>query len=63
MLKDTQAPSSITKLVTFMLKTSVANVFFNGVNEGQWPIGNGARQGGILSLLLFNFYTNVLLKE
>ena len=56
MLKDTQVYLWITELISCILKKSFVNVFFNGFNVGQWPIGNEARQGGILSPLLFIFY-------
>ena len=41
----------------------MVNVLFNGCLGTDWPVGNGARQGGILSGLLFNFYINRMIRE
>ena len=34
-----------------------------GVSSDDWLIGNGVRQGGVLSSYLFNFYINSLIEE
>ena len=36
---------------------------FNGVTGDEWRVGNGVRQGGILSPYMFNFYINDIIEE
>ena len=42
----------------FMLRNTFASWNYSGFKGGDWLIGNGARQGGKLSPLLFSFYLN-----
>ncbi len=37
-------------------------ITFNNVTGNKWKINNGARQGGVLSGLIFNFYINDILQ-
>ena len=48
----------VVNLVEFMLRNSLASINYNGFKGRDWLIGNGARQGGILSPILFSFYIN-----
>ena len=57
-LKKTLLPMQLVNLLDFMLRNSFASLNYNGFKGGDWLIGNGARQGGILSPLLFSFYLN-----
>ena len=54
-LKKAQVPLLIIKLLSFMFNNCFLNVYFNGAIGDEWKIGNGARQGDILSPILFNF--------
>ena len=55
-LQNTQVPPLITKLLRIMFKNFFVNVYFKGAIGEEWKICNGARQGGVLSLILLNFY-------
>ena len=46
-----------------MLKSAVVNVKYNGVSSDEWSVGKGARQGGVLSALLFSFYIEEVILE
>ena len=46
-----------------MYNNTYVNVLFNGTRGDDWDIGNGVRQGGILSPLLYGFYTNEILES
>ena len=55
-------PSFFIKILYFMLKNQFVNVSFNGVSSLSWKAGNGLRQGGILSPVLFNIYIDEILE-
>ena len=62
-LMDSKLPRILVDIISCMYNNSFANISVNGVKGGTWKIGNGVRQGGILSPLLFSFYVNNLLAE
>ena len=51
------------RLLKCIYDNSYVNTRFNGVNSDSWKVGNGVRQGGILSPLLFGFYIDSVLEE
>ena len=61
-LHKTDLPSMIVGLLEYMLRNTFVNVSFNGCGGNDWQVGNGARQGGILSPMLFNFYINEVIE-
>ena len=61
-LIDKQVSSPLIFLLKDMLNKQYVSVHFNEANSFTWKIGNGVRQGGILSPLLFNFYINEIIE-
>ena len=57
-LLKTNLPKSIIKIIGYMYLNSNVRLKFNGKTGGEWRVGNGVRQGGIMSPHLFNFYIN-----
>jgi len=57
-LCNTGLPSSVVKIIQYMLKNSFVNVCFVDQIGEEWNVRRGVRQGGILSPILFNFYIN-----
>lgn len=62
-LKETKLPPELINIIDFMYSNSCANVKINNNVGSTWKIGNGTRQGGILSPLLFCFYFNSLIDK
>ena len=54
------------RLLLFIYMMQFANVKWNGESSGCFSLGNGVRQGGVLSAILYCFYVNdlfVLLRQ
>ena len=62
-LNSSNLPPSIVNNIDFMLHNSWVHTKFLGISSDEWLIGNGVRQGGVLSSYLFNFYINSLIEE
>ena len=62
-LRKTKLNPKIIDLLKFMYENTSVNILFNGTRGNSWDIGNGVRQGGILSPLLYGFYTNDILES
>jgi hypothetical protein len=62
-LSETNVAPSIVNILRVMYGNQHVHVNFNNVKSDEWLLGNGVRQGAILSPLLFNFYINDVLKE
>ena len=55
-LRHTILPLSIVNILNFMFRNIFVSVKYQGSSSDEWLQGNGVRQGGVLSALLFNFY-------
>ena len=62
-LRKSSLNLKIIDLLQFMYSNTSVNILFNGIKGHNWDIGNGVRQGGILSPLLYGFYTNDILES
>ena len=62
-LLDQGMPPVIVRFILASYKEQKANVNWNGVNSRYFGIGNGVKQGAILSAVLYCVYTNELYKE
>ena len=62
-LCKTSLNRNITEILRFMYQNTYVDTKVNGVKSEEWKVGNGVRQGGILSPLLFGFYTNEVLES
>ena len=62
-LSSTRLPHCIIRIINFMYTNAYVNVRFNNRIGQEWKIGNGVRQGGILSAYLFNFYMYEMIEE
>ena len=56
-------PVPIIKILKFMCENVFTHVCFNGFKGSTWKVGNGTRQGGILSPYLFNFYIDEVINK
>ena len=62
-LMKNKVPPAIVNILYIMYSSQKVYINFNHSNSDTWKIGNGVRQGGILSPLLFNIYVNDMLNE
>ena len=62
-LSNTRLPPCIIRIIYFMYTNAYVNVKFNDKIGPEWKVGNGVRQGGILSAYLFNFYIYEMIEE
>ena len=60
-LRATSLPTQIINLLEFMGQNTLVSTSYGGHLSDQWKVGNGVRQGGITSGILFNFYLNDVL--
>ena len=63
MLSHSGLDNNIVGIIKCMYDNTYVNTLFNGIKSESWKIGNGVRQGGILSPLLFGFYINETLEQ
>ena len=56
-------PSIFTRLVIKMYTLQYANVPWKGKNSRQFHIGNGVKQGAVLSAILYCIYMNGLFEK
>ena len=63
LLEKTDLNKAIVKIIRYMYENTFVNTQFNSVSSELWKTGNGARQGGIMSPLIFSFYINHILEQ
>lgn len=56
-------PLSVVKLILFWYRHQTFTIFWDGTYSSSFTVGNGVRQGSILSPILFNVYTDDLSKR
>ena len=62
-LRNQGMPAIIVRFILASYKQQRANVNWNGINSEYFQIGNGVKQGAILSAVLYCVYTNGLYEE
>ena len=62
-LHETTLPKHIINAIEIMLSSGSVKVNSHGCFSQEWNIAKGARQGGVLSALLFNIYVDSILQE
>ena len=62
-LRSSHLPDVFVNTISYMYRNTFVNTRFNNVAGDEWKIGNGARQGGVLSALLFSFYINDMIGQ
>ena len=53
----------IISILEKMYANSYVNTDFNGKKSDSWRVGNGTRQGGVISPILFSYYIDNILQE
>ena len=56
-------PASLVNIIEYWYDNQYVNVRFKNSFSEEWKIGNGVRQGGVLSGILFNIYIDSLLDK
>ena len=56
-------PKHIIGIIAYMMNNSYANIFVNNITTDLWKIGNGTRQGGLISPLIFSYYINDIIDD
>ena len=62
-LQVSELHPQIVELLRAMYDGAYVHTLFNGLKGVAWKIGNGARQGGILSPLIFSYYIDNVLRS
>ena len=60
-LSASRVSPSIVNILKFLYKNQLVHTSYNNVDSNEWRLGNGVRQGAIISPVLFNFYINDIL--
>ena len=54
-------PEQFSNIIEYICRNTFVNTVYGGQPREFWPVGNGTRQGGIASGIIFNFYINGVL--
>ena len=63
MMEKTDLDKAIVRIIRCMYENTYVNTKFNGKSSELWKTGNGVRQGGVCSALIFSYYINHVLEE
>ncbi len=62
-LIDSNTSPVIVNILKHIYENQLVSVSFNDCSSSSWLLGNGVRQGSVISPLLFNFYINEVLEK
>ena len=60
-LRDSTFPRQIVDTLGYMFLNEYVNVQFAGVTSVPWKVGNGTRQGSVISPLILRVYTDEII--
>ena len=63
LLRASSLPEQIVDTLEVTFENTSTNTYVNNIGTKDWKIGNGTRQGGIISPVLFAFFINHIIER